>query len=187
MDPSILKDWCCISNTVATWCEEPALEKTLMLARMRAGREGGDRGWDGWSIADSMDMSLSKLWEVVMDREVWRAAVHGVTKNWIQLRDWRTTKFWYFIQCSFHSTTCPSLSLRLPPSLSYMHTHTHTHTHTHAHEVHSNNKTLNLKGQLSRISFFYLTPTFNSFTPTPQESYKVALGFMVINLKHWNL
>ena len=62
-----------------------------------------------------------------------------------------------------------------------------SHTHTHTREVHSNNKTLNLKGQLSRIYFFYLIRTFNSFTPTPQESYKVALGFMVINIKYWNL
>ena len=67
-----------------------------------------------------------------------------------------------------------------PPSFSLL------HEHTHAHEVHSN-KTLNLKGQLSRISFFSLIPTCNSFAPTPQESYKVALGFTVINLKHWNL
>ena len=173
MDPSILKDWCCISNTVATWCEEPALEKTLMLARMRAGREGGDRGWDGWSIADSMDMSLSKLWEVVMDREVWRAAVHGVTKNWIQLRDWRTTKFWYFIQCSFHSTTCLSLSLRLPPSLSYMHTHTHTHTYTKFIQT---TKRLTWKDSYLGFLSFTLPPHLIASHPHPKKVIKLPLA-----------
>ena len=44
----------------------------------------------GW-ITDSMDMSLSKLWEIVKDRKVWRAAVHAVAKSWTQLSDWTTT------------------------------------------------------------------------------------------------
>ena len=64
------------------------LEKTLMLGKIE-GRRGRGRQRMRWldSITDSMDMNLRKLWELVMDREVGGAAVHGVTKNQIQLRD----------------------------------------------------------------------------------------------------
>ena len=91
-----------------------SLEKTLMLGGIGGRRK---RGWQRmrWldGITDSMDVGLSELWELVMDREAWRAAIHGVSKSGTRLSDW--------IELNFLLQLPPNLPFTSPSGLAPRH------------------------------------------------------------------
>ena len=117
---SILKEinWIFIGRTDATCCEGPTnWERPWCWERFKAGGEGGNRGWDGWTTSPTQCTWLNKPREMVKDREAWRAAVPGATKSLTWLKQLRTAQhttqvtvseilWWLFI----HQVVCLSYS-----------------------------------------------------------------------------
>ena len=97
-------------QTLATWCEELThWKRPWCWERLRTGRRGWQRMGCLHGITYSMDMSLSKLQEMVKDREAWHASVHGVTRSRTWLSDWTiaTKDFSSTTPCFFHPFICP--------------------------------------------------------------------------------